>query len=287
MIPGPVHCVSYSSGIGQYILTGGSDRKITLTNPTTATPLQSYTSHGYEVLSLSISPDNSTFASAGGDKLVFHWDVATAKTLRRFEGHFSRINAVTHNDDASVLISGSYDATVRLWDLKSQSRKAVQVLEDAKDSVTSVYVKGCEVLVGSVDGRVRNYDVRMGRCFVDLIGWPVTSVGVTADGNALLVGALDGGIRLMDKVNGGMLQCYRGHVNGDFRVRSCFGEGEKYVITGSEDGWIWVYDLLEGKVVERLKGHEGKVVTCVAYNPGGKRQMVSSGTDGTVVVWGE
>lgn len=73
---------------------------------------------GWEVLDISISHDNARFASVGGDKAVFLWDVATAKTLRRFLGHTHRVNACDFNADASILASGSYDATVRIWDCK-------------------------------------------------------------------------------------------------------------------------------------------------------------------------
>ncbi|KAH8146867.1 uncharacterized protein LAJ45_09241 [Morchella importuna] len=284
---GAVHCVTYSAGAGQYALTGGADRKIYLWNPTTASRIQEYKLHGYEVLDITVTSDNSTFASVGGDKQAFLWDVSTAKTLRRFEGHLSRINSADFNQDGSVLATGSYDTNAMLWDTKSQSRKPIQVLEDAKDSVSSVHIVAHEILTGSVDGRIRNYDIRMGRCFVDVIGYPVTCVTQSSDGNAVLVSALDGGIRLMDKINGQMLQSYRGHLNTDYRVRSCFGDRDKYAITGSEDGQIWVYDLLEGTVVDKMEGHSGKAVTSVTYNPAGKKQMLSGGADGNVFVWGE
>lgn len=66
--------------------------------------------------------------------------------------------------------SGSFDATVRLWDCKSQSTKPIQVLEEAKDSISSLHVAGHELVTGSVDGRMRLYDLRMGVVSVDVIG---------------------------------------------------------------------------------------------------------------------
>lgn len=241
------------------------------------------------MLSLACSHDNALFASCGGDKLVFLWDVGTAQTIRRFEGHWGRINCVDFNADASVLVSGSYDATVKFWDIKSQARKPIQSLEEAGDSVSDVVVHGHEVVTGSVDGRVRAYDLRMGRCFVDVVApAPVTSVRVGRDGCAMLVGSLDGVVRLMDRSNGGLLQSYRGHKNTEMRVRSGFAEQEAYVVSGSEDGELWVWDLLDGKCKERLKCHGGKVVSCVEYCPAqGRKQMLTGGADGTVVVWGE
>lgn len=90
-------------------------------------------------------------------------------------------------EDGSVVISGSYDATVRLWDCKSQSTKAIQVLEEAKDSVSSLHVVGHEIVTGSVDGRMRVYDLRMGMIFVDVIGR--TSVLTLGSSQSLIEGA--------------------------------------------------------------------------------------------------
>jgi mitogen-activated protein kinase organizer 1 len=43
-------------------------------------------------------------------------------------------------------------------------------LADAKDSISCLAVLDAEIFVGSVDGRVRLYDIRMGRLSVDVIG---------------------------------------------------------------------------------------------------------------------
>ena len=90
-------------------------------------------------------------------------------------------------EDGSVVVSGSYDATVRLWDCKSQSTKAIQVLEEAKDSVSSLHVVGHEIVTGSVDGRMRVYDLRMGMIFADIIGR--TSVLTFGSSESLIEGA--------------------------------------------------------------------------------------------------
>ena len=86
-----------------------------------------------------------------------------------------------------VGITGSYDATVRVWDLKSRSFEPIQVIDDARDSVTSLQVTDYEILTGSVlqyfffrcddvawsrsvDSYVRNYDLRMGKLYQDCVG---------------------------------------------------------------------------------------------------------------------
>ncbi|KAM0803290.1 WD40-repeat-containing domain protein [Usnea florida] len=289
---GAIHAVTYSSGTGQYILTGSSDRSVHLYNPSKTSSLtpksgliQSYSAHGYEVLDLAVTDDNARFASVGGDKQVFLWDVATARTLKRWSGHFGRVNCVGFGGEGcSVVVSGSYDATVRLWDCKSQITKPIQVLEEARDSVSSLHVLGHEIVTGSVDGRVRVYDLRMGMMFVDVIGQSITSVQQTRDRNGVLISTLDSTIRLMDKANGQLLQNYRGHTNKNYRIRSCLGMADSVVISGSEDGKLYAWDLLGGKVIESFEAHGGKVSSAVACN-GVKKEWASAGVDGTVSIW--
>lgn len=214
-----------------------------------------------------------------------------------------------------MLISGSFDATVRIWDSKSGSIKPVQVLNEAKDSVSCVLINrngGYEIVAGSVDGRVRYYDIRMGRVDTDVLAAPVTSLAAMRGGEAMLVGTLDGRVRLMDRKGGGCLMTYKGHVNAEFRIRSAFGGKEAWVLSGSEveseDGQVVVWNTVSGEVVKRLaiKGlgkHEGgkkrvvssdrkekvrrNVVSCVAWkNEGRGNQWCCAGTDGVVTIFG-
>lgn len=59
------------------------------------------------MLDLAVNSDNSRFASVGGDKAVFVWDVAVGGTIRRYSGHVARINAVAWGPEDSVIASGA------------------------------------------------------------------------------------------------------------------------------------------------------------------------------------
>ncbi|KAH6655025.1 WD40-repeat-containing domain protein [Truncatella angustata] len=345
---GPVHALAYSASPGTYILAGSSDRSIRLYNPapTTAvhpqssyitqqqsqsqppTPqgrlIQTYSAHGYEVLSLSISSDNARFASSGGDRTLFLWDVSTAQTIRRLGGnqqsHTARINTCAFaGEDDTLLVSGSLDTSVRIWDLKSGSFKPVQTLTEARDSVSAVVVRDAEIIAGCVDGRVRTYDVRMGRCVSDVIGPPVTSLCLSKDGKAVLVGALDNKVRFMDRRDGTCLKTYTGPEfrNDGLRIQSILGGKEQYVLAGDEmtgepnqngDGRLWAWDTVTGDVVakvgipwgpagseprKKLIGKDGKekersnVISCVAWRENGfGDQYCVGGTSGVVTVLG-
>jgi WD40 repeat protein len=76
-----------------------------------------------------------------------------------------------------------------------------------------------------------------------------------------------------------LLQRYVGHTNTDYRIRSCFGLSEAIVLSGSENGQLFVWDLLEGTVIEQLDAHRGKVASAVAWN-GARKEWASAGADG-------
>lgn len=110
---------------------------------------------------------------------MLYWDVPSSTIIKRYSGHNSRTNAVSFNADNTVLASASFDATIRLWDLKSQQGKPIQVMQEARDSVTSVVInKGAgqaEIVASSVDGHVRTYDLRMGELRSDFFGGKLPS----------------------------------------------------------------------------------------------------------------
>lgn len=112
--------------------------------------------------------DSKSFATCGGDRQAFLWDPVSGRVIRQFQGHHQKLNTLCFNEDSSVLATGSDDRSVRLWDMRAtSSRYPIQILEESKDSIGSVDVKGSIIGVGSVDGNVRIYDLRKGMMTCD------------------------------------------------------------------------------------------------------------------------
>ena len=188
-LSGAVNSVRFS-GDGKYCMTAGDDRTIMLWNPHKNDPskpdsalhIKTYSGvHGYSVLDVAIASDNAKFASAGGDKSAFYWDIATGRLIRRIQAHDHRINSIALNEDSSVLFTASYDKTLSAWDLRSNSREPIQVLRDFTDSVTSVVATHSTIIAGCVDGKLRTYDIRSSILKVDDVKDPITCVRLTND----------------------------------------------------------------------------------------------------------
>ena len=54
--------------------------------------------------------------------------------------------------------------------MKSHNAKPIMTLSESKDTVYSLAIMEHQIASGSVDGRLRVYDLRYGQIFVDVIG---------------------------------------------------------------------------------------------------------------------
>ncbi|PGH11925.1 hypothetical protein AJ79_04617 [Helicocarpus griseus UAMH5409] len=325
---GPVNAICFSSSPGTYLLTGSSDRSVHLcralpntstdtsdTAPVTTTPIQRYAKHGYSVLDLAVTADNARFASVGGDKGVFLWDVETGTTVRRWAGHDARVEAVEFGGEGdSVVASGSADTTLKLWDTRSLTSKPIQTLPDARDTISSLHIHTptASVISGSYDGRIRSYDLRMGMVNVDVMGHEITSVRCSDDGNVVLASCLDGWIRMVDRADGRVLKGFGGgndtaagdgekgmgpqYMNSSLRIRSAFARGDAVVFSGGEteegddvgsvESHVFAWDVVSGEEISRVSAGRGvKAVSCVAWNERGGC-WAGGCSDGTVQVFG-
>ncbi|XP_052655969.1 LOW QUALITY PROTEIN: WD repeat domain-containing protein 83 [Harpia harpyja] len=269
---------------GNYCLTCGSDKSLRLWNPHKGTALRTYQGHGYEVLDAAGSFDNSQLCSCGADKTVALWDVATGQVVRKYRGHAGKVNCVQFNEEATIIVSGSIDSTVRCWDCRSRRPDPVQVLDEAKDGISSVKVSDHEILSGSVDGRVRRYDLRAGQLYSDYIGSPITSVCFSKDGQCALAASLDSTLRLLDKETGELLGEYTGHRSTAYRLDCVLSEQDTHVGSASEDGNVYFWDLVEGSLALSLAVGRG-VVQSLSFHP--TLPCLLTATEGHVQLWRE
>lgn len=184
-----------------------------------------------------------------------------------------RVNCVKFNhEESNIILSGSVDGRVRLWDLRSKSYDHVQELDDCKDSVTYLDVPAepnhHQILVSCLDKSTRLYDLRKGQMACDYIGYPVTCAHVSSDNQCTLVGSIGSHLMLFDKQSAQMLNEFAGHRNVQYNVESCLSNRCDLVYSGSEDGFVYVWDLVDAKVKQKLVHANEKTVHSLSYHPG-------------------
>jgi mitogen-activated protein kinase organizer 1 len=263
---------------GNYLMIAGEDRTVSLYNPhkddpnslpfelggedgpRSALKIKTYSGvHGHGINDIAISADNTKFASAGGDRALFLWDVGTGRVIRKIQGHSQKINAIDFNNDATVLMSASYDKTLCCWDLRSNMREPIQIMQDFTDSVTSIARTDYAILAGSVDGKIRTYDIRSGLLHADNLRDPIVSVTTSNDQKCSLSMCLSGtgataGIRLVEILTGQLLQEYKGtHKHESYKSEARISNDDACVIAGSEDGYLCFYNLVTGNLIRRTQ----------------------------------
>lgn len=282
----PVNCVRFSPS-GSYCLTASYEGSLMLWNPYARRMIKSFGAHTSQVLGIDISDDNSNIASGSADKKVFYWDIAEAKVIRRYSGHVHRVNSVKFNRDSNCIASASFDATIKLWDVRDRSRDPIQILSDASDSISQIDVNNYEVLGCSIDGSVRNYDLRMGMMNEYAIGKPVTFCKYALNNECIIASCLDNAIRLIDKRDGRLLNHFIGHENHQYRVESCLDYTESQLISGSENGHLFFWDLLSGNLMKKvdLDNDSKPILSVCSHNE--QNYLLTASSDGQVILWGE
>jgi len=267
---------------GNYCITGGVDKSVGLWNPFTATRLHLFTGCGGEVRAVASCGDNSMIAAGGTDKILTIFDVESGKILKRFRGHGSWINSVYFDDNSSVAFSAGQEGMVYVWDLRDK-KEIVQILDEANDAVLSLHVNGPEILTGSADHKMRLYDVRQGWLSITDAGESVTDVHISDDKESLLMASMRSPVKIIDKSNGKILAEYKGHKNEEFRLECGILSSGDEIVTGSEDGYVYVFDFISKKVLAKLDHSPAKFIHSLSVHP--KRQTLISVSRDRLFLW--
>ncbi|HJO08883.1 MAG TPA: c-type cytochrome domain-containing protein, partial [Verrucomicrobiota bacterium] len=82
----------------------------------------SWSAHNGTVFDVSISPDGTTLATAGADKLVRFWSLAKGEQLMQIEAHSSPVLSLAYKPDGALLASGGADKELKIWDTKTREQ---------------------------------------------------------------------------------------------------------------------------------------------------------------------
>ena len=113
----------------------------------------------------------------------------------------------------------------------------------------------------------------------------MTTINLSHDKKCVLASTLDNTIRLFDFREGELLNEYHGHENTKYKVESCLSFSDADVISGSEDGSLFIWDLVEANKAKQKLEHAHTSISCSISAHPHANHFISGGADGIIILW--
>ncbi|XP_069113870.1 DDB1- and CUL4-associated factor 11-like [Argopecten irradians] len=247
--------------------------------------------HSFCIFSLTFSYDNREILGGANDGCLYVYDRESNQRTLRIDAHEDDVNAVAFADSSSqILFSGGDDGLLKVWDrrtLREERPIPVGTMAGHSDGITYIDSKGDArfLLSNCKDQSMKLWDVRK---FASEDGIQATKKAVArqkwdyrwqqfpkrASKKKILAGDSS-------------IMTYRGHSVLNTLIRCHFSPemttGQRYVYSGCASGTVVVYDLLTGKIVAKLSGHN-TCVRDVSWHPY-ENIIMSTSWDSSVAKW--
>ncbi|EJD05675.1 WD40 repeat-like protein [Fomitiporia mediterranea MF3/22] len=271
----PVGCLAWSPN--DALLLTSTDSSIKVWSAKTGICLQDCTYHEETVSALEWLPDGSGFLSAGLDRKIILWN-ADGERKEEWTKTTVRVTDLAIAPDLSRLV------IVGLECLPLPNAKASTPQQDSQTPSSGPQ----QPLISSTrENRLIIYDYasRTQEVSIRLEG-ELTSVKISQDSRYALINHAPDEVQLWDLDAARLARKFTGQHQGQHVIRSCFGGVDgNFIVSGSEDGNVYIWHRDTGALLEVLSGHGSGSVNAVAWNPTNERMFASCSDDGTIRIW--
>ncbi|KAG9303962.1 hypothetical protein G9A89_005872 [Geosiphon pyriformis] len=272
------------SNNGKFLASASKDKTAIIWSLESLDLLHILSDHEDFVSYVSWSPDDSMLLTCGQDNELKLWNTQTGICVNSFKKHTEPVSACAWLPDGKSFISGSSDKTAYLWSLDGT---VISKWSGARIMDLAINKEGTKMVAICPDKKIHIYDLltKLEEATLEENA-RITSICLSNDCKFALMNLESREIHLWDIDERRLVRKYHGQKQGKYVIRSCFGGIDQgFIVSGSEDSNIYVWDRDHATLIEVLSGHKG-TVNSVNWSPVNPRIFASAGDDHTIRIWG-
>jgi cytochrome c len=230
------------------IATAGADARIAIWRPGEQQPQAVFEGHTAPIVSLAVSPDGATLASAAWDQTARLWPLGGGAP-RVFEGHAQNVNAVAYMPGGQALVTAGYDATLRVWPLKNGTTPIVSTLSTPLNA--AVVAPDGEIITAGADGTVYFLSATGElRGTVHASDTPTIALAISPDGKTIAAASARGSVAIINRAERELARTLIGPGLPVWSV--AFFPDNRTLLTGGTDRIIRRWDAASGDPIGAL-----------------------------------
>uniref|UniRef100_A0A8D0GIG5 Neutral sphingomyelinase activation associated factor n=1 Tax=Sphenodon punctatus TaxID=8508 RepID=A0A8D0GIG5_SPHPU len=217
----------------------------------------------------------------------YFYSIAFGRRQDSLMGHDDAVSKICWHNDR--LYSASWDSTIKVWhcvpdEILSTKRHRFELLAelDHDVSVNTINLNAAHTMLvsGTKEGTISIWDVTTATVLHQLAyhSGTVYDAAFSPDSRHLLSTGADGCFKVIDVQTGMLISSMASE-----QPQRCFNWDGNNVLSGCQSGELVVWDLLAGKIIERIKGHTG-AVTCMWMNEQCS-SIITGGEDRRIMFW--
>ncbi len=268
---------------GNKIATGSDDQTVRIWNITDGKCLKVIQGYTNWVKSVKFTPNSQQLVSAHQDHAIRVWHIS-GRQESTLKGHEGSVLSLAVHPNGEIIASGSEDHTIKIWDITDT--KCLYTINEHTGDVWGVSFSpdGKLLASASYDRTIKIWQLENKVCIYTLKGYhdKIGAVTFNASGS-LLATAGEGAIDVWDVEKGICLYTLEeeGHKG---RVKSvAFSPDSQYLVSGSTDRTIKIWDLHKRWCIRNFTGHGASVVSVSLSSDGEK--IISSACERTIRIW--
>ncbi|XP_033368158.1 protein FAN isoform X3 [Parus major] len=234
-----------------------------------------------------ILPGDTTVISSSWDNHIYFYSIAFGRQQDVLMGHDDAVSKICWCDGR--LFSASWDSTVKVWhcvpgETVSNKKHHFELLAELEHdvSVNTVDLNAANTILasGTKEGTISVWDVTTATVLHQLPchSGTVFHAAFSPDSRHLLSTGEDCCFKVIDVQTGMLISSVTTE-----EPQRCFKWDGNTILSGSQSGELLIWDLLGGRVTERIKGHTGAVMSMWMNEQ--CNSVITGGEDKQIMFW--